>query len=936
MEGKHLYDFAEFRVDPGERVLKRGAEPVPLPPKAFDILLVLVQRSERLTLKDDLMKIVWPDTFVEESNLTQNIFLLRKALGETAQEARFIVTVPGKGYRFAVKAKEVVAEEPLPPSEAPHPPRRPALTPKWRSKLAWAGLGAILLIGVGLAYRRHLTLRTPLASPAASGSVVPKVRRSVAVLGFQNLSGRLQEAWLSAALSEMFSTELAAGEQLRIVPSEEVARTKLELAVADTDTLSKDFLLKIRRNLDSDLVVIGSYSVVGEKSKARIRLDLWLQDAQAGETIAAIGAAGPEDDLFGLVSAAGAQLRAKLGVEGPSGAEAASVRASLPSNPEAARFYVRGLARLRVFDALTARDLLQEAVRAEPSYPLSHAALASAWASLGYDTKAKEEARQASQLSSKLSPVEQLLVEAGFREATKDWATAAEKYRVLFELFPDNLDYGLHLLQAEIVGAYTHEAERTLTALRKLPSPARDDPRLDLAEANLGFQVADYKRTLAMASRAAAQSEAFGARLLQARALRAKGAAARLLGDNNRALRCYAEAKEIFSAEGDRASAAGILRDVADTIAEQGDYASALRFYRQSLAVVRQIGFKSGVAADLNNIAVVLENQRNFVAAQRMYAQATAAYREVGDVRQATLVLGNIAETRFYQGDLVGAESRYRNVIEFARQIGDSGLEAYHLSNLGVLLAVRGELADAKHAFEQALSLFRDNDPHQSAAALVGLSDVQLAQGDLAVAQKTDEEALAAQQKLGEKESMAESQMALARIFLEEGRGAEAEPILRQAAGEFQAHKVPDLEAKAHALLARALLEQGKLQEANEARQRALTLAAKSQDPYLRISIAIAAARVRAAAAVHGSSIPAASDVATRKLRAAMQQARKYGFFGLELESRLVLAEIESDPARRHSRDEQLTLLEADARQRGYGLIARKAAAARSASGGVG
>src|SRR5271168_2004385 len=102
---KHFYEFGPFRMDPDERLLLRDNRPVPLQPKAFETLLVLVQHSETVVLKDDLMKSVWPGTFVEESNLAQNIFVLRKTLGEIAGENRYIVTVPGRGYRFTEKVR---------------------------------------------------------------------------------------------------------------------------------------------------------------------------------------------------------------------------------------------------------------------------------------------------------------------------------------------------------------------------------------------------------------------------------------------------------------------------------------------------------------------------------------------------------------------------------------------------------------------------------------------------------------------------------------------------------------------------------------------------------------------------------------------------------------------------------------------------------------
>lgn len=98
--GKYFYEFGPFRVDTEERLLLRGEEPVALPPKAFDTPLILVNQSERVVLKDDLIKTLWPASFVEEANLSQNIFVLRKALGETAQDARYITTVSGRGYRL--------------------------------------------------------------------------------------------------------------------------------------------------------------------------------------------------------------------------------------------------------------------------------------------------------------------------------------------------------------------------------------------------------------------------------------------------------------------------------------------------------------------------------------------------------------------------------------------------------------------------------------------------------------------------------------------------------------------------------------------------------------------------------------------------------------------------------------------------------------------
>ena len=108
---KHFYDFGPFRLDESERVLLRGEDVVPLTPKAFEILLVLVGSSGHVLTKEQLMKRVWPDSFVEEANLSHNIYKLREALGEGRNGEKYIETLPRRGYRFVAKVTEVHNED---------------------------------------------------------------------------------------------------------------------------------------------------------------------------------------------------------------------------------------------------------------------------------------------------------------------------------------------------------------------------------------------------------------------------------------------------------------------------------------------------------------------------------------------------------------------------------------------------------------------------------------------------------------------------------------------------------------------------------------------------------------------------------------------------------------------------------------------------------
>src|SRR5215470_2256744 len=114
-----VYEFGPFVLDTARRLLLKDSEPITLTPKTYDTLLVFLESGGRFLSKEELMGTLWPDSFVEESNLTQQISVIRKALGESRGEGRYIVTVPGRGYRFAtpVKTLGLSAADPTPEAD---------------------------------------------------------------------------------------------------------------------------------------------------------------------------------------------------------------------------------------------------------------------------------------------------------------------------------------------------------------------------------------------------------------------------------------------------------------------------------------------------------------------------------------------------------------------------------------------------------------------------------------------------------------------------------------------------------------------------------------------------------------------------------------------------------------------------------------------------
>src|SRR6059058_394618 len=443
--------FGVFEVDLRAAELRKHGVRIKLQEQPFQILSLLLEHPGEVVTREELRGKLWPaHTFVDfDRSLNKAMTKLRAALGDSADSPRYVETIPRHGYRF-------LAPVYLPPSEAIHesatrnefqddpfagtgkngahkgnegPIRIVDLhTPSGKRRFyGLVAAVAIAVVGAGI----YLRVSHPVVLSGSSNSISP--RRSVAVLGFTNLSGDAKEAWLSTAFSDWLTTELSAGGQLRTLPAESIARMKAELSLNDMESLGRGNLEQIHRNLGTDLVVAGSYASLGANPPRRIRLDLRLFDTQSGETLYADSETGTQEGLFDLVSRAGEKLRANLGIRRITKEEAVEVATALPSNGEAARLYAEGLSKLRAFDALQARDLLQRAVEAEAGYALSHATLATAWVQLGYDENAKAEAKKAFDLSSNLSRAERLLVEARYHESSRDWEKAAEIYRALFQ-----------------------------------------------------------------------------------------------------------------------------------------------------------------------------------------------------------------------------------------------------------------------------------------------------------------------------------------------------------------------------------------------------------------------------------------------------------------------------------------------------------------------
>src|SRR5688572_4537262 len=230
-----IYQFGDFRLDVEERaLLRRDGTAVPLTPRVFDTLRYLVEHSGRVLDKEVLMEAVWPDAVVEENNLAQNISTLRRVFGESPGSQRYIVTVPGRGYRFIAEVSRQANGE-LPAAAGPTSPspaaaivstpraedaRVVAALPSTRAtpaKILWIGL--ILCAVAAAAYftwgRRASTPPLPATIVAPPGVAIPE--KSIAVLPFENLSDDSRNAYFATAVQDEILSNLARLADLKVI-----------------------------------------------------------------------------------------------------------------------------------------------------------------------------------------------------------------------------------------------------------------------------------------------------------------------------------------------------------------------------------------------------------------------------------------------------------------------------------------------------------------------------------------------------------------------------------------------------------------------------------------------------------------------------------------------------------------------------------------------
>lgn len=747
-------------------------------------------------------------------------------------------------------------------------------------------------------------------------------RRSVAVLGFRDLSGRGDTGWLSEALAEMLGAELSAGETLRTVPSRSVRLVRAQLELGAAEAYDRETLGRLRENLGADVVVHGFYLAPDSGPSSRLRVDVKMQDTATGETLATVTESRTVASILDLVADAGDRLRGHLGARPVSEEESRFVRASIPTDPQAARLYSEGLSALARFDPLAARSLFERSLELEPGHAQTHSALAEALSVLGLEREAEASARRAHESSSPLDREGRLLIEGRFHEASFRWGEAAETYRVLFGFFPDDLEHGLRLLRAQTRLADPKGAEATLASLRSSPHFAPDDPRIDLAEADVADNRSDFRRALAASAAAARKGSERGAKLLVAEALLRQSRAQLLLGLYDRSEESAKGAKSIFLSLGHPVGVLDAEQRLGLALFAFGRLEEAIAHYQAGLQKARDLGSRAHEVRNLAGLGEVYILRGEAAEAERSFAAALEGAKALGNRRMTAIAEGNLAAALELRGELSAATEGYERSRRDFEEAGDFWRAAAVSIYLGDTERAAGNVGAARAHGERGLAaLDGAGDGFYKAWALESLGTLSLLEGDLARARTLLARSLELRSRAKERFGVAKSQLGLAAVAVEEGKASEAEKLASKAAETFRSAGSKEREAAALGVRARARLAAGRPEKAAADAERAVALARGTGVVEVRFEAAAVAAR---AALSRGETTQART-----RLAALLEEARLTQLGTARLDVSLALAEAELATGEVEAARSRLEAVETEARERGLVALARRAAALR-------
>lgn len=887
MSQEERYTFDDFRLEANQRRLLRGDTAVELPPKAFDLLLVLVRRAGELIGRDELIAALWPGTVISENSLGRQVWLLRKALGQDGNKEPYIQTVSKQGYRFVAVVRRISAEAeaevrtapPVEPAAAVPVPAISSLPPARPPAARWPWLIAACVVAL-VAIGGFLLLRgTPSSksTPALSTATAPVKRVSVALFDIAPADQTPGDAWRAASLSELLGYELGLNTRLHVV-----AGRRLTQLVPNPDRLEPGRigsgriepgpveLERLRQTLGIQFAIFGRYRTTQGPAGDRLQLDLRIVDTATGREVDTSSIAGDRPHVSELIAAAGTQLSRALDVDRRDDSIAPLRGATTTDDAQTLKAYAEGVQALRRGDSRLARVRLSTAVARSPAFLPAQLELARTLQTQGYEARAAEIARAALVHAAGAPRELQLALEATMYEGQRVWPDAIRTYRMLYQLYPDEIEYGLDLAHAQSRGDSRGAALATIEDIKRRHGD--DDPRIHLRASWLMENRGDLP-----AARTAAEQALRKARALQAPHLIGQALIAHAWNyqaASATAVAEFEEARTIFRKLGDPIWEARADNQMGGYYYDRGDFVRATAVYRRALVLFESAGIKDGQAAALSNLANIAWAQEKPEEVKTTLESLLQLARELSDPDRETWTLSALATVQADTGLTAAALAGYQQAWALAKLNGLDDQRVRALSELGNLQRLRGEYVQARNLVEEALELTRTLKLEKlESEALMRLGQIALDSGETDAAAKSLADALviARRGQLDYNTAAIESELARAALLAQ--RTSEVLERAQRAAPVFEANDAQADLAAVNALRALAQLALRQPAAARTAMDAALVYTRASPNSLDVFPVLMAEAQVLAAEGHR--------DEASVKLAALIQNAKRRDFGGV-------------------------------------------------------
>jgi DNA-binding winged helix-turn-helix (wHTH) protein/tetratricopeptide (TPR) repeat protein len=489
---KEIYGFGPFLLDPRERILSCDGTIVSLTPKAFETLLCLVRNQGRMLTKDELLKQIWPDTFVEEVNLAVNISAVRKALGENPQDCRFIATVPGRGYRFIAEVRVVVNQagnnekaltqnhpEPVEtatgpenheieaPDDTPETPSRDTKSQKSTAVLKpksvarsrrtlWVGGAIVVIVAAVVAGYFFFHRPTKLTE-----------KDTIVLADFANSTG---DVVFDDTLKQALGVALVQSPFLNILSEAQVRQTLRQMTRSPNDRLTRDLAREVCLRAGSKAYLAGSIAPMG----TQYVIGLEAVNCANGDVLAReqVTAATKEQVLPSLGRAA-AKLRNEVG-ESLSSVQKFDVPLSQATTSSLEALKALNLASRASREKGAAEGLLfqKHAIELDPNFALAYNDLGITYSNVNQPQLAAENLKKAFDLRDRVTENEKFAITANYyRLVTGDLEKSNQTYEQWIEVYPRSSPAYGHLgSESMILGQYEKAATETREYIRLAPT----------------------------------------------------------------------------------------------------------------------------------------------------------------------------------------------------------------------------------------------------------------------------------------------------------------------------------------------------------------------------------------------------------------------------------------------------------------------------------